>query len=47
MQRIQVAEVGALNKTKIIITEPKSKKSIRDIPLPTFLVEIASKFSGD
>lgn len=47
MQRIQVAEVGALNKTKIIISEPKSKKSIRDIPLPTFLVEIASKFSGD
>lgn len=36
MQRIQDTNVGATAKTKIIITEPKSQCSIRDIPLPAF-----------
>lgn len=44
MQRIQETNVGAASKTKIIITEPKSDCSIRDIPLPPFLVEIAGRF---
>lgn len=46
MQRIQETSVGAVNKTKIIITEPKSESSIREIPLPAFLVKIAGQFVG-
>lgn len=44
MQRMQETNIGASSKTKIIITEPKSDCSIRDIPLPSFLVEIARQF---
>lgn len=44
MQRIQDTRKGAFSKTKIVITEPKSQCSVREIPLPTFLVEIAQKF---
>ena len=44
MQRIQDTTTSASKKTKIIITEPKSTASIRDIPLPSFLVEIAKSF---
>lgn len=47
MQRIQTTESGMPAKTKIVITEPKSMCSIREIPLPEFLVEIAGKFSND
>lgn len=43
MQRIQNPETFE-KKTKIIITEPKSKCSIRDIPLPDFLIEIIKQF---
>ena len=46
MQRIQDTNVGATTKTKIIITEPKSQCSIRDIPLPPFIVDIAKQFAG-
>ena len=46
MQRIQETNIGAACKTKVIITEPKSDCSIRDIPLPSFLVEIAGQFAG-
>lgn len=45
MQRIQETEIGAIRKTKIIITEPKSKCSIREIPLPPFIVDMARPFS--
>lgn len=38
MQRIQTREHCDDKKTKIIITEPKSDKSIRDIPIPDFLM---------
>lgn len=44
MQRIQNTSVGATAKTKVIITEPKSQCSVRDIPLPQFIVEIARRF---
>lgn len=47
MQRIQDTSAEAITKTKIIITEPKSKCSIRDIPLPEFLVNIAKQFSNN
>ena len=45
LQRIQETNKGTSTKTKIVITEPKSNCSIRDIPIPKFLVEIASRFS--
>lgn len=46
MQRIQETNIGAASKTKVIITEPKSSCSIRDIPLPSFLVEITRQFEN-
>lgn len=44
MQRIQDTGNGAFSKTKIVITEPKSQCSIREIPLPTFVVDMARSF---
>lgn len=46
MQRIQETNLSAATKTKVIITEPKSDCSIRDIPLPNFLVEFSEQFAG-
>ncbi len=46
IQRIQDRNVGAATKTKVIITEPKSQCSIRDIPLPAFLTELAQRFEA-
>ncbi len=46
MQRIQQRGVlGA--KTKIIIDEPKSHNSSRDIPLPLFLLDYAKEFQAE
>ena len=39
MQRLQSNTPNDINKTRIIITEPKSFASIRIIPLPDFVVE--------
>ena len=44
LQRIQDTNKGAKTKTKVIITEPKSQCSVRDIPLPMFIIEIAQQF---
>lgn len=44
MQRIQDTENRSFSKTKIVITEPKSHCSVREIPLPTFVVDIAQKY---
>lgn len=44
LQRIQGTSADAKRKTKIIITEPKSKRSVRDIPLPSFLITMAKSF---
>jgi len=44
MQRIQDKNAGAATKTKVIITEPKSQCSVRDIPLPVFVLELARRF---
>ena len=44
MQRIQNTENGATSKTKVIITEPKSSCSIRTIPLPIFITDIAKRY---
>lgn len=38
MQRIQDLELEQGRKTKIIVTEPKSSSSVRDIPIPMFLM---------
>lgn len=46
MQRIQDKNVGATSKTKVIITEPKSQCSIRDIPLPGFVLDLARRFES-
>lgn len=42
MQRIQTDDKSS--KTEVIVTEPKSRKSIRDIPLPTPLIEVIGKW---
>ena len=46
MQRIQAPQNIAA-KTKVIITEPKSTCSKRDIPLPQFLIQYAVQFQTD
>lgn len=46
MQRIKETNIGAAYKTKIVITEPKSECSIRDIPFPPFITEMAHQFAG-
>lgn len=43
--RIQNTDKAASARTKVIITVPKSKSSIRDIPIPDFLIPIAKQFS--
>lgn len=47
MQRIQNTENGAFPKTKIVVTEPKSRSSIREIPLPIFVTDITRQFVSD
>lgn len=47
MQRVKNMDAAAGSKTKIIITEPKSQCSIREIPLPPFLAEIAQSFQAN
>ncbi|MDD3362065.1 MAG: tyrosine-type recombinase/integrase [Hespellia sp.] len=44
MQRIQDISPNRIHKTKIIITEPKSRSSIRDIPIPDFLTQRLKHF---
>lgn len=47
LQRIQIsAEECAASKTKVVISSPKSKKSIRDIYIPNFLTEILRELKG-
>lgn len=43
MQRIQETASISEARTKIAITEPKSKCSIREIPLPGFIIDIAQQ----
>ena len=44
VQRIQIK--NSSSKTKVIATTPKSEKSIRDIPIPKFLIELLCKING-
>lgn len=47
MQRLQCTEINAKSKTRIIITEPKSNKSKRIIPLPDNLVVLLYQFPSN
>lgn len=44
IQRIQTLENKSVSKTKIVITEPKSQCSVREIPLPSFIIDISKPF---
>lgn len=47
MQRIKDTSNHSVSKTKIVVTEPKSKCSVRDIPLPEFIISIAKEFQSN
>lgn len=48
MQRIQdFTDDTSAKKTKVIITKPKSESSIRDIPIPHFILDILKKYKSD
>lgn len=47
MQRIQCSETTETSRTKIVITEPKSQCSIRDIPLPDFLIDVIRQYQNN
>lgn len=47
LQRLQYENPNDLCKTRIIVTEPKSKFSLRTIPLPDFVIERMHPFIGD
>ena len=44
MQRIANTNENAKTKTRIIIDTPKSQKSIRSIPIPSFLIDILKRY---
>lgn len=46
MQRLQSEEPNAIQKTRIIITEPKSCAALRTIPLPDFVIDLIKPFAG-
>ena len=46
LQRIQNVDVDSNRKTKVVITEPKSKNSIREIPLPKAVIDLAREFKS-
>lgn len=47
LQRIEDTSENAKNKTKIVITTPKSISSVRDIPIPEWIVDILKNFKGE
>lgn len=46
MQRLQSDDLNALQKTRIIVTEPKSCAALRTIPLPEFVIDVIKPFAG-
>lgn len=46
MQRLQNEDFNVSQKTRIIITEPKSYAALRTIPLPEFVVDVIKPFAG-
>ena len=47
VQGVRLQDPGDGPKTKMLYSEPKSKTSIRDIPLPEQLLPILRQFQGD
>lgn len=47
MQRLKNYDPDFTSKTKIVIDVPKSQKSIRDIPIPSFLMNILSEYRAN
>lgn len=47
MQRIKNLDVNAVNKTKIIIDTPKSQKSVREIPIPSFMFVLLNEYKSN
>ena len=46
MQRLQSEDPKALQKTRIIVTEPKSYAALRTIPLPEFVIDVIKPFAS-
>lgn len=46
MQRLQSEDLNAIQKTRIIVTEPKSYAAFRTIPLPEFVIEVIKPFAA-
>ncbi len=46
MQRLQYDHTVTGNKTRIIVTEPKSHSAYRTIPLPDFVIDVLRPFAG-
>lgn len=46
MQRLKIFDTESTAKTKIVIDTPKSQKSIRNIPIPSFLLEVLKKYKS-
>lgn len=46
MQRLQSEDLNTLQKTRIIVTEPKSYAALRTIPLPEFVIDVIKPFVG-
>ncbi len=44
MQRLKSLEKNTKTKTQIVIDTPKSQKSVRDIPIPSFLLELLKEY---
>ena len=43
----RMTNIGGDTKTKLVVDTPKSHKSIRDIPLPSFIIELVTPFYND
>lgn len=46
MQRLQKEDLSSVQKTHIIVTEPKSNAALRTIPLPEFVIDAIKPFVG-
>lgn len=46
MQRLQSENLNALQKTRIIVTAPKTFSALRTIPLPEFVIDVIKPFIG-
>lgn len=47
MQRLKNTDKNAETKTKIVIDVPKTQKSIRDIPIPSFLMTLLKEYRSN